>query len=531
MAIALAGCGTSGEPPLERPPVAPPAGIPVEGLRRLTAAEYDAAVVQLTGVTSVSGRGVLPEDFLTPFDNDWTGQEPSRVLVEAVEDLASRVAAEVVAPGDLRDTLVGPTPAPAGREAALTAFTTDFGRLALRRPLADDERDDLVALGMGFVADGDYWDGVEVVIRALLQDPEFVYRVEDGEEIPGLPGYRRLDDYEIATRAGFALWGTPPDDWLLDEADAGNLVDPARREAVARTMLDDDRARMQADRFHALWLGYDEVDIGIFAPLPTLAEDLRSESRHLVQRVLFEDDLPWTDLFTFGESWVTPDVARHYGIRGVSAPTWTDVTVVDRAGLLSHGAFLSVAGNVLDTSPTKRGKLIRERLLCIDIPPPPPDVGADSPPPVIDGECKVDQYAAHRADPACAACHDQMDPIGFGLERYDLAGKFRAFEYTARTNEPIPECPIAGEGEVVGLGTFSGPAELGEMLVGSGALEPCMVDHLYQYTVGRPVEAEDQSAVDALTEDFLANRASFRELQIAIVADPRFGWRKLPEVP
>ncbi len=528
--VILLACGSKDEPRAPKGE-APPDGVPEQGLRRLTATEYDTAIAQMFGVTTVTGEGVLPEDFLTPFDNDWTAQEPSRVLVEAAENLSSQVADLVIIPGPTRDLLIGPTPLQGEEEQRLRTFCADFGRLTLHRPMADAEVDDLVALAMVFVtSEQDFWQGIEVVVRAVLQDPEFVYRIEEGEEVIGFPEYRQLNDYEIATRASFLVKGMPPDDWLLDQADAGMLVDPTSREGVIREMLLDERARRQVDRFHALWLGYDEVSVGIFLQQPELAADLRDESRQLVGRVVFDDARPWTDLFTLEESWLTPDVARHYGMTEIAAPAWVDVSQVDRAGLLSHGAFLSVAGNVLDTSPTKRGKLVRERLLCYDIPPPPPDANADSPPPVVEGECKVDQYAQHRADPACAGCHDQMDPIGLGLERYDLAGAYREYEYVARTDELVLECPVAGEGEVVGVGTFAGPADLGALLVAQGQLPACMVDHLWQYAYGRPVNTDDNAALDALSLGFVDGGLSFQDLLVALVADERFGWRKLPEV-
>src|SRR5262249_49843781 len=144
-----------------------------------------------------------------------------------------------------------------------------------------------------------------------------------------------------------------------------------------------------------------------------------------------------------------------------------------------------------DTSPTQRGKLIRTRLMCQDIPKPPPTVKSDEPPPKTATNCKIDHYKAISQSSTCSGCHSQMDPIGFGLESYDGAGRFRT------TQPNAPECAISGQGELVGVGPFNGPAELGELLIQSGQLEPCLVKQLFRFAAGRKVEDEDALTVES----------------------------------
>jgi hypothetical protein len=198
---------------------------------------------------------------------------------------------------------------------------------------------------------------------------------------------------------------------------------------------------------------------------------------------------------------------------------------VGRAGILSHGSFLSVAPNVDDTSPTKRGKIVRERLMCQTIPPPPPDVMADTPPTPTDDSCRLDEYRAHRSQGACAACHELMDEVGFGLEQYDSVGIFREFEYLPEGLETNASCPIDGRGEIVGIGTFDGPAGLGRLLAEQGIVQDCVVDQLYAYAMGHAVDDGDRPMLDRLQQSFADSDHRFDALVFALVADEAFAYR------
>jgi len=191
-----------------------------------------------------------------------------------------------------------------------------------------------------------------------------------------------------------------------------------------------------------------------------------------------------------------------------------------RRGILSHGTLLAAGAKFDDTSPTLRGVFVRNRLLCQTIPPPPPTVAVDEPPPATGSPCKVDRYAAHRAG-NCAGCHNQTDPIGFGLENYDRTGAYRAAE---RDN---PQCTISGDGEVAGLGTFNGPAELAALIAGSGSLESCVVMQLYRMALGRRETAGDMSTLSKLTDGFKQGGRAFDKLLVDMIADPAFIHRQV----
>ena len=495
---------------------APDAEVSIAGVRRLSRDEYDNTVRDLLGETSRPGSKLLPEDIYEPFDNDFTLQSATTPLIDALEALARDISAATIADPTRKAMVLGCAPAGPQDTDCMRSFIASFGRRAFRRPLSDAEVDTYAALAKLYTDQTSKFDeGVDVVLRAMLQAPEFVYRVELGAATDQ-PGVFRLSDHEVATRLSYFLWGTTPDDPLLDLADNGGLGTPAEVRAHAETMLADPRARDRFDRFHAMWLGY-------FA-LPHAADlttAMRVETRLLIEQVLFDDKSSWYDLFSATGSYLNDLLATTYGLPlpGSAEHVWVDYGASGRQGLLSQGSFLSVAGKFGDTSPTQRGKLIRTRLMCQIVPPPPPNVNVDDPPSNPNSNCKVDRYAAHRNNDACSGCHALMDPVGFGLENYDQRGGFRLTD----TNEPT--CVIDGAGDVDGQ-IFHGPAELANMLIAADTLDACAVTQLYRLAMGHREQNEDMPLIDALRQEFVDDDHHFDQLVLALVAQESFLFRR-----
>jgi Protein of unknown function (DUF1588)/Protein of unknown function (DUF1585) len=159
-------------------------------------------------------------------------------------------------------------------------------------------------------------------------------------------------------------------------------------------------------------------------------------------------------------------------------------------------------------------------LLCNVVHPPPANVNVDQPPPATASVCKIDRYAAHRASASCGACHNNLDPIGLGLENYDIGGRYRTHD------DAHVECMIPGQGELPGYGTFSGPAELGKKLLDSGKLEQCFVQHLMRYAIGRSLRPEEDGAIAALEGSFKSADYSLADLLLGYVASDRFALRQ-----
>jgi hypothetical protein len=438
------------------------------------------------------------------------------VLISALETAASDIAARLSTDASRLAQVVGCEPAGHDDVACLTSFVERFGRRALRRPLSAPEVQAFVALGTTFAEQQqDFDEAVDVIVRALLQHPNFVYRIEHGSATEE-PGIYRLDDFEVATRLSYLVWGSTPDDALLEDAEAGHLSTSEDVRAAALRLLADDRARTRVDRFHAMWLGYYRLPHAA-----DLTAAMRNETRALVEQVVFVDRSPWLDLFTAPGTFIDDLLAEHYELPapGSNAPVWVEYGSSGRQGLLSHGSFLSVAGKFGDTSPTQRGKLIRKRLLCQEIPPPPPDVNVDEPPASADSECKWDRYEVHRQSGSCKSCHDLIDPVGFGLENFDEQGRYREHD------DGYPECTIAGDGDIDGV-PFNGPEGLADVLVESETLDRCVVRQVYRFAMGHEASDDDARYVDDLVASFRADGHRFDELILALVSDEAFLFRR-----
>jgi hypothetical protein len=514
------GSGSEGEP--EPPPEN--VDLVLEGQsRRMTQAELDNTLADLLGDLTQPARTFLSEDDFTPYDNDYTLQNVSRTYVESMEVLSIDVANRLIESPERRALVVPCTPTGPGDEACFRQFIESFGRLALRRPLGPEEVDAYATL-QSFATeaapavDNDFYTAVALVISAIIQDPEFLYRLEVGSPTTD-PAVFKLDDYEIAARISFLLWGTTPDADLLADAEAGLLEDPVQRVDVLERMLDSDRAHDQLHRWHAMWLGYRGIPHGA-----ELVAAFDRETSALIDRVVFEDRASYLELFTSSQTYVDDALAAHYGFAApAGGEGWIDYPP-DRAGILSHGSVLAAFSKFTDTSPTQRGILIATRLQCDVIPIPPPEVDSDNPPgnPDDPTACKEDRYLAHQEIPSCAACHALMDPIGMGLENYDIGGVFRS------TDEGKPECVITGEGELPGVGTFSGPAQLADRLVDSGKLQRCVAEQYLSYVAGRDLRPAEAPIVDALHQAFADRGYDFRQMMLDYAASEQFGYRREP---
>lgn len=490
-------------------------------MHRLSRIEYDNTLRDLLGDGTRPGFARLPEDVHDPFDNDYKTQLVSGALIAAAETLATEVAARVIADPVRRDALIGCKPSGSDDHTCMDAFVRRFGRRAFRRPLTADEITAYTALQSYSVESKDFYVGVELAVRAMLQDPSFLYRVEVGKPVAGNAGLFRLDDFEIGTRLSYFLWGTMPSDEMLDLAAAGGLASADGRRAAAQKLLADPQGAERVRAFHAFWLGYHQLPVAA-----TLGDALRAETNALVTRVVVERKEDYFQLFRSPQTFLTDALAMHYGLAapGSTSGAWVSYSGTARRGILSHGAVLAAGAKFDDTSPTLRGVFVRNRLLCQTVPPPPPNVVVDQPPPSTTSRCKADRYAEHRAG-NCAGCHNLTDAIGFGLENYDRVGVYRA------TDKDAPECVIKGDGQVVGLpgsdGKFNGPAALGEMLIATGELEGCVVTQLFRMAQGRRETADDTATLAALTNGFQQNGRTFDALMRDMVADAAFIHRRV----
>lgn len=492
--------------------------------RRLSRAELSNLVRDALGDESGAVAKYLSEDEYRPFDNDYTAQSASRALIESLEAAAEDLAARAVLP-EHRAQTVPCTPTGPGDAACLRSTIESLGRRLYRAPLEEAQIQAYLTL-QSYATEStpgvphDFYTAVQLVLRSMLQDPEVLYRIEVGTPT-GEPGIFALDDYAIASRLSFLLWGSGPDAELLDRAQQGELKSPNERAAAAARLLDDPRARAQLERFHSMWLGYRAIPA-----TPELAAAFAQETNRLIEKVVFDQPSSYFELFTSPQTYVTGPLAAQYGVEAPpGGEGWASYADDKRAGILSHGSVLAAFSKFSDTSPTQRGIFVQTRLLCNKVAPPPANVNVDQPPSDGNKLCKLDRYDEHRQLASCKACHAQLDPIGYGLENYDIGGRYRTHD------DAHQDCVLPDRGELPGLGEFSGPGQLARLLVDSGRLESCFVQHFMTYAIGRELRAEELPAQGALLEGFQSDGYDLKQLIARFVSDERFALRQEEVVP
>jgi hypothetical protein len=513
--------GSGGDPTGEDPP---PLGCDGEAfdpgptpLRRLTHAEYAAAVRDVLGVDVSERASSFPADVTTgSFDNDAANQTISVLLGEAYLGAAQQIAGDVVSTPERRDALVGCDLA--SGDDCLRSFAATLGRRLWRRPLSEAEIEAFVELASANAETVD--EKASIVVEAFLMSPKFLFRAERGVADPDAPGLLRLDGFEVATRLSFFLWGSTPDDALLDAAQAGELDTRDGVAAHAQRMLEDDRARAAMTAFSEQWFRVAGMETQYRDPeaFPEWNEGLAVSMREELRLLL--DDFMWGDadflgLLTADHGYVDDNLAAIYDVPAGNVDWSNDP---QRGGFFTTAAFATASSRAGDTSPVTRAVYVREIVLCDPPPAPPPDVPLIEP---QEGESTQDAFERHTADPACAGCHLTIDPIGHGLERYDSIGRMRA-EYDDGT-------PVRLEGSVVIDGDvheFAGGKQLGALVADSEAAERCVVAHAHRFAMGRHEGETDACTLDRATLAFTESGHAFEAMLLDLVRSDAFRYRR-----
>ena len=401
-------------------------------LRRLTRAELDATLSDLLGVPSTVGRGWPADPVVDGFTNG-AGLEISELHAEKLAEAAEALAAEAVS---VRLGALAPCAAIAPDRACAQSFLTRFGRRAFRRPLLASELERYAGLFEQVSRDEGFSAAVRWSIAAMIQSPHFLYRAELGARGGG--DQFVLTDWERATALSFTLLGTAPDDALLDAAAAGELSTPAGLEAQLARLRADPRAARQVARMFEEWLLWGRVsqtahDAATFPELtPAIIADMETEARLLVEDAT-RSGASLAELLTAEHTFASPALAAYYGLPAPAGSGFQRVatTGTGYGGLLTLGAFTAGMALPAESSPIRRGLLVRTRLLCHELPPPPPNINA-APPGADPTKTTRERFADHSSLPECKGCHRLIDPIGFALEGFDGAGRLRTEDNGAR---------------------------------------------------------------------------------------------------
>ena len=398
-------------------------------------------------------------------------------------------------------------------------------RLAYRRPATDDD----LAIPMRFfkqrfAADG-FEAGVETALSAVLVNPHFLLRAEKSPAEHAAGTAYRISDVELASRLSFFLWSSIPDEQLLTLAEAGQLRDADVLSSQVQRMLKDQRSQSLVSNFAAQWLFLRNLDS--FQPdrrlFPNFDDNLRIALRRETE-LLFEsvvrEDRSVLDLLSTDTTFLNERLATHYGIPHVSGSHFRPVVLSKdshRGGLLRHGSILAVTSYATRTSPTIRGNWILENILGTPAPPPPPNVPSLKDKTASSAVTIRERLAEHRKNPACASCHNLMDPVGFSLENFDAVGRWRMFdqEQTVDSSGALPDGTKVDSLEELEAGILERP----EMFVST------LTGKLLTFALGRGVEFHDAPAIRRVVRGAADNDYQFSSLVQAIVTSTPFQMR------
>ncbi len=416
-------------------------------------------------------------------------------------------------------------PATGAEDACARTILTTVARRAFRRPVNNTDASGLMAFFREGRRDGaSFDDGIEKGLVRILTDPEFLFRVER-DPASATPGSSyALSDLELASRLSFFLWSSVPDDELLDVASRGRLKNPVVFEQQVKRLLADARAKALLNNFFGQWLMVRNMatvrpDAKAF---PEFDENLRDAFRAETELFLasqLQDDRPLTDILTANYTFVNERLARHYGIPNVYGTNFRKVALPEssqRAGLLTQGSLLTVTSYADRTSVVLRGKFVLENLLGTPPPPPPPTV-----PPLentkVEGSLRQ-RMEQHRANPVCATCHSQIDPLGFAFENFDGIGKWRTVDGPS---------PVDASGALPDGTRYNGPSSFRQaLLTKSDAFLNTLTTKMLTYSLGRGVEDADMPTVRAIIKDTKGDGGTWSAFIVNVTRSRPFQMRR-----
>lgn len=496
-------------------------------MRLLTRYEYDNTVLALLGDTSSPAQSFPPENQSTAFENNASDHQVTKDTVRRYLDVAEDLAATARTAGfqTLPEGTV-PCDVATGDAACGSAFIASFGRRAFRRPLEADEQALFETLFTTEFTSRGFEEALAITLQAIMQSPQFLYRIEMIPEGASVGEVVAVTDYEAASRLSYFLAATTPDAALLDAAAAGELNTAEQLEAQARRILETPEARLAVRQFHRQWLGLSALQSVTKDPaafpgleLDTAAADWSQSVQDFTEHVVFDGGGTFDDLLQSDAVFLSPALAEFYGATPNGDGSYT--MPGERAGLLTQPALMALYAYPDRSSPIARGVWVRQRMLCQTLPPPPDDV--DIEPPSVDPSATTrEQFAEHTSEPACAGCHVLIDPLGFPFEHYDAVGQWRTDENGLAIDASGEFSGVTDEDLV---GPVDDAVDMAGKLAQSSDFRACATEQWFTFALGRlPDEVADECSL-LQASDVVAESGDIRDLLVAIVVSDAFRYR------
>jgi len=497
--------------------------------RRLSEDQYKRSIAQIFGADIVvPGRFEPPvrEDGLLAIGSARVIVTPAGLEQYAIR--AHEISAQIVE-GKRRNDDLKCAPAAPGTfdDACASQFLGKYGRLLFRRPLTRPELAAVMTLSRSAAkASGSFAKGVESGLASLLLSPSFVFRLETTEPDPLHKTAQRLDSYSLATRISFLLWDAPPDAELLNAASSGALRDPAGLQRQVDRLIASPHFEQGVRAFFSDMLAYDQFgglskDASLFPIFnPRLRDDAQEQSLRTIVDHLLVQQGDYRDLFTTKKTFLSRSLGALYGVKVDSRAFngWMPYTFPaddPHSGLLTLAGFSMLdASHEGRSSPTIRGKTVRENLLCQPVPPPPANVNFDLVQNVNDPVLKTARarLTAHQDNPVCAGCHRMMDPVGLSLENFTPVGGYRTQE-----NGVTIDASGTFEGK-----SYKNVTEFTHLLHDSPTVTSCVVQRAYEYGVGRKVATSEEGWLETANQGFAKDGYRFPALMRLIATSPEF---------
>lgn len=451
------------------------------------------------------------------FDNDSTLLVVGKQTASELDRTADAVAA--VVSGTALATLL-PCSQSAADAACASEFLAKFGKRLFRRPLSDAESARYLALFQEASSAKDFATGIRFVTRALIQSPHVVYRREVG--VASGKTYQ-LSQHELAAALAYDFSGTAPSDELLAQADAGQLATPTARETAARALLASERGMATVEKFFNSWLGYGRTSSVTKPGVPEfegLRDQMVGETRRFLGEVVVARGGGLDELLTASFTTPTASLASFYGFPAPAA----DYDVVERPagrgiGILAQASLLAVLSTPEGSSPTRRGLMVMERLLCREKPVVPADVPVLTAPQPGQLTTRQRYEQSHAASGSCKGCHEHFDPIGFAFEHFDEVGRYREQD-GGLPIDTASYVPVDG----TELFRFDGLEELAQGLAGEALPYECATGYLSTYVFG----SAEACLGETRRGEFIAGQVGFIDYLSSLAAEPHFAERRLP---